>query len=94
MNERKCRSDFLCITTQYSGPKIENVRKKYGPENFQYEVLFTIESLDQKEVRDILNSKEKEYIILFDSINHGYNIDEGGVVKDIYANRVESEETK
>lgn len=94
MNERKRRSDFLCITTQYSGPKIENARKKYGPENFQYEVLFTIESLDKKEVRDILNSKEKEYIILFDSINHGYNIDEGGAVKDIYSNRVESEETK
>lgn len=94
MNERKRRSDFLCITTSYSGPKIENARKKYGPENFQYEVLFVIESYDKKEVRDLLNTKEKEYIILFDSINNGYNIDEGGAFKDVYYTRVESEKTK
>lgn len=94
MNEKKRRSDFLCITTQYSGPKIENARKKYSPENFQYEVLFIIESLDIKEVRDILNIKEKEYIILFESINNGYNIDEEGAFKDTHYIRTESEETR
>ena len=56
--EKKRRNDFLCITTSYSGPKIDNARRKYGPENFQYEVIFRIESSNKEEVRSILNDKD------------------------------------
>lgn len=94
MNERKRRSDFLCSTIRYSGPKIENARKKYGPENFQYEVLFRVESYGKEEIRSILNEKEKEYIQLFDSVNNGYNIDEGGAFKDSSYIHIETEETR
>lgn len=83
IHEKKRRNDFLCITTSYSGPKIDNARKKYGPENFKYEVIFRIESINKEEVRSILNSKEKEFIELFNSISEGYNIDEGGSYVDI-----------
>lgn len=94
IHEKKRRNDFLCITTNYSGPKIDNARRKYGPENFQYEVIFRIESSNKEEVRSILNNKEKEFIELFNSISNGYNIDEGGSYTDIRYTQQCSEELR
>ena len=53
---------------------IFNAIKKYGSENFVYEILATT---NNQEVADEL---EKQYIEQFDSKNHdiGYNIKEGG----------------
>ena len=38
----KRNSDFLNLRIQYGGLRIENVRKKYGPENFSYVILETV----------------------------------------------------
>lgn len=54
--------------------KFYNAIKKYGWENFKWEVLE--ESNDW--TYDILDSKEKYYIQLYNSIESGYNILEGG----------------
>ena len=49
---------------------IDNDIKKYGVENFSFEV---VEECDYIE----LNIKESYYIKKYNSINHGYNIKEG-----------------
>lgn len=54
--------------------KFYNALKKYGWDNFVWEVLE--ESADW--TYEILDEKEKYYIKLYDSINKGYNILEGG----------------
>ena len=40
INEKRRKSEFLQVNQKYGGLKINNARKKYGPENFQYEILF------------------------------------------------------
>ena len=55
--------------------KFYNALKKYGWNNFIWEILE--ESNDW--TYDILDEKEKYYIQLYDSINNGYNILEGGI---------------
>lgn len=66
------------LNRPYAGIKIERARKKYGPENFQYEVLFSIETENEYDLTTILNQKEIEYILLYDSYNNGYNSSTGG----------------
>ena len=58
--------------------KIKRAREKYGVLNFEYNVIFRVESFIKSEVQDILNEKEVQYIELFDSFNNGYNSDPGG----------------
>lgn len=78
-NKRKYR--FENIKQSYGSPKINNARKKYGPENFEYEILFEISIDDKDELRKILGEKEIIYIKQFDTINNGYNYQEGGIHK-------------
>lgn len=52
--------------------------RKYGWENFEYEVLFTIDNDDKKCVHDKLNEMEIYYIHKYDSFNNGYNMTPGG----------------
>ena len=48
--EKGRRKDFRLKNRPYSkGQKINNARKKYGPENFTYEVLFEIITDDAEE---------------------------------------------
>ena len=60
------------------GLKIENARKKYGPENFKYEVLDTLEATTKKELTELLNIKEMYWINKFDTFKTGYNSTIGG----------------
>lgn len=46
--------------------------KSYGADNFEWEIIYTAETLNE------LDEKEKYYIKLYDSINEGYNMVEGG----------------
>lgn len=62
--------------------------KKYGYDNFKYEVLFEIYSLDKKRTIEMLNYMEIYYIEKYDTYNCGYNSTTGGFVTTI------SEETK
>lgn len=75
------RRDFLRENGLYSsGHFIDDARKKYGPKNFVYEVLFSIESDDPEEVNKLLNYWEIFYIKKYNSHNrdYGYNMNDGG----------------
>lgn len=39
IDEKKRRKEFRNLNIKYAGRKINHARKKYGPENFEYEVL-------------------------------------------------------
>lgn len=57
-----------------------NAIRKYGFENFTYEVLIRIQSEDRNKVFTLLDALERHYIKLYDSRNElkGYNICIGG----------------
>lgn len=57
-----------------------NAIRKYGFENFSYDVLIRIQSEDRHKVFTLLDALERHYIKLYDSRNpnKGYNIAEGG----------------
>ena len=58
--------------------KFHRAIKKYGFENFTYEVIFTIDNDDRKRVKEKLDFMEHYYIRKYDSMNNGYNITAGG----------------
>lgn len=53
-------------------PKLYNALKKYGPDNFLFEVIDVANDQFQ------LDNLEIDYIARFDSMNNGYNCTEGG----------------
>lgn len=65
-----------------SSRKFYSAIKKYGWNNFELEILEKDLTLEEADL------KEKEYIKLYDSINNGYNIFDGG------HNKTTSSETK
>lgn len=69
VSEHKCRASYAD-----SHNKFYNAIKKYGWENFIWEVVEESETWTQNE----LNEKEKYYIQLYDSIENGYNTLVGG----------------
>lgn len=52
--------------------------KKYGKENFSYNVIQEIEYPTLEELTSQLDILEKYYIEYFDSFNNGYNSTTGG----------------
>lgn len=81
LNEYMRRAMWKNIAHPYAGPYINNARKKYGYNNFQYEVLIKLESDDEHFLREQINRLEQEYIAMYDSTNpnKGYNITCGGL---------------
>lgn len=78
IDEEVRRAAFLNLNKSYAGFKIDTARQKYGPENFKYEILSTVETEDLDHLKEILNISEKYYIAKYNSIIGGYNISEGG----------------
>lgn len=80
IDENRRNNEWNNLKRPYSGGVINNARKKYGPENFKYEVLFEIESIDKDSVQIILDEKEIYYIEKFKTydLDFGYNLCEGG----------------
>ena len=78
IDENKRRVKFLNINIPYGGPKIEAARKKYGPDNFEYTVLMKVTGDNPDEVKSYLNNLEVGFIRMYNSIENGYNIQEGG----------------
>lgn len=76
--DEKNRRKLFFSKRSYGGQKIDRAREKYGPENFEYRVLFKIETDDSELLMEELNNKEDFYIKEYDSINNGYNILKGG----------------
>lgn len=74
----KRHNDFLNMNVTYSGVKIENARRKYGPENFCYEILEEITCDTYEELTAKLNEREIFWIAEHDSFNNGYNNSIGG----------------
>lgn len=52
--------------------------RKYGWDNFKYEVLFTIDTDDIKHLKEKLDFMERYYIRKFHSYENGYNMTLGG----------------
>lgn len=77
ISEYKRRWMFLS-EKRYGGVKIDNARKKYGPENFEYTVLMKVTGDDPEEVKKHLNTLEIGFIRMYDSVEKGYNISDGG----------------
>ena len=78
--ERKRRNEFLRKEGWYTrGSFIEEARKKYGPENFKYEVLFSVEGDIKEEIVKTLNRWEEYYISEYNSTDRefGYNMAKG-----------------
>lgn len=67
------------------GTRMENAIKKYGWDNFKHEVLF--DNLSKEKAVEL----EKYYIKQLDTINNGYNVQEGGFNSN---NGVVSDETR
>jgi group I intron endonuclease len=68
--------------------KFLNAIRKYGFENFEWEIIEEHKSKDKKELAEILNKRETFYIARDNTIKGGYNIRSGG------NNSPLSEETK
>lgn len=64
--------------TEKGRSKFYRAIRKYGWDNFTYEVLFTIDNDDKKRVKEKLDFMERYYIRKFDSYNNGYNMTLGG----------------
>lgn len=62
----------------YSGHRLDNAIKKYGIENFQYEIIIQIVESSKEKLREKLDELEKFYIEKYDSYNNGYNMTVGG----------------
>lgn len=77
INEERRRRCFL-YDDSYGGMKIDNARKKYGPKNFEYTVLMKVTGDNPDEIKKYLNTLEIGFIKMYDSIENGYNIQEGG----------------
>lgn len=78
VEEKKRRRIFNNMNQSYGGVKIDNARKKYGPQNFDYIVLLEVESDDIVELKTFLNQLEIGFIRMYDSYNNGYNSTLGG----------------
>lgn len=76
--EKQRRSDFLNLNTQYSGKRIENARRKYGPQSFKYEILEKVSFKTEEEKCLALNRLEIFYIDKYNSYRNGYNNTIGG----------------
>lgn len=74
----KHRRDCFFNNSYYSGSRFENAIKKYGAENFKYEVLFSQVFNSKEEAIEVLNIKEAYFINKYDSFRNGYNMTLGG----------------
>ena len=52
--------------------------RKYGFENFTYDVIFTIDNEDRKRIKEKLDFMERYYIRKFHGYENGYNMTLGG----------------
>lgn len=93
-DEKNRRSRWKQTSKPYAGVKLENARKKYGVDNFQYEVLLSIDCENESDLIDLLNQKEIEYISKYDSYFSGYNSNIGGGLSQELINRLSESHEK
>lgn len=77
-NESRRRKTFFNLNKSYGGDKIDSARRKYGPENFRYEIIYKNKFKSTKEAQLKLDELEEYYIKLYNSYKLGYNMTYGG----------------
>jgi len=83
--QERMKSHFFKIRNGVK-TKFYDAIRSYGIDNFKYYIL------DQAFTADELNEKEIKYIKLFDTINSGYNMVEGGTGGDTMCHHPNKEE--
>ena len=78
MNLKDRKRRFYNPNNFYSGHRLDNAIKKYGVENFKYEILVQIVDSDKIKLREKLDELEIFYIEKYDSYKNGYNMTLGG----------------
>lgn len=78
-NEAHRRRTWFCTKRRYAGASINRARAKYGPENFEYEVLFKRVFTSFEDAQTELDKMEIFYINLYDTFKNGYNNTVGGL---------------
>lgn len=79
-NEVHRRRTWFCMKRRYAGATINRARAKYGPENFEYTVLFKKVFTSFEEAKTELDKMEIHYIELYDTFKNGYNNTIGGLI--------------
>ena len=64
--------------SKYAGKKIAAARKRYALVNFKYTVVDTLYDRDIDKLVEKLEDREKDFIKIFDSFEHGFNSNKGG----------------
>ena len=82
-NEVHRRRTWFCTKRRYAGTTINRARAKYGPENFEYEVLFKRVFTSFEEAQVELDKMEILYINLYDTFKNGYNNTIGGLCPEV-----------
>lgn len=77
-DETHRRATWFCTKQHYAGKAIDSARAKYGPENFEYEVLHREQYDTLLDAIVNLDELERFYIDYYDSYNSGYNLTFGG----------------
>lgn len=77
-DEAHRRSTWFCTRHPYAGDAINKARAKYGPENFDYEVLHKKYYFNLAEATADLDKWECYYIGYYDTYYKGYNLTFGG----------------
>jgi len=77
------RLEHICDSRHVTKNHFHNALKKYGIENFTFEVIAEASSLEE------LNILEDKFINQFDSINNGFNIRNGGNNKTHHPDSIE-----
>ena len=87
-NEISRKADWFNLSRSYTSKysKVDLARKKYGPDNFDYEVI-CVYIKHKMELSRILNREEIKYIKYYDSFNNGLNSTKGGNAVDFKRTR-------
>jgi len=78
MNISIRRRTFKNLNAYYSGKRMDNAIKKYGPEAFEFTILIQIYDQSRDELRRKLDELEVYYIEKYDTYRNGYNMTIGG----------------
>lgn len=62
----------------YAGEKVNKKRKELPTDLWVFEALAVVEADTKRELEDILDELEKEFILVLDSVDNGYNSNYGG----------------
>lgn len=76
-NEAHRRASWFARCS-YAGEAIDNARKKYGPDNFEYKVLYKNNYYSLQEATIDLDKWECYFIGYYDTYKNGYNSTLGG----------------